>query len=70
MIKKPLVMAISLLFMLLITPAAMSQSVDLQVSTGQQPSNRISSCPDTVLKDLEVTLTNLGTQTDTFSLDS
>ena len=69
MIKKPLGIAISLLaFLFLLAPAAMAASLDLQVSTGQQPSARISSCPDTVLSDIDVLLTNLGGQTDTFEL--
>lgn len=62
------VLTASMAIMLFIAPAVMAESLDLQVSTGQQPSNRISTCPDTVLSDIDLMLTNLGGQTDTIEL--
>ncbi len=68
MVKNFLVAASSLVFMIMLAPAIMAASVDLQVSTGQQPPYRISSCPDTVLSDIDVMVTNMGGQTDTMML--
>jgi len=58
----------SLAFMIILAPAVFGASLDLQVSTGQQPQDRISSCPDTVLSDIDVMVTNLGGQTDTIKM--
>jgi uncharacterized membrane protein len=68
MVKNFFETASSLIFVLLLAPAVMAASVELEVSTGQHPPDRISSCPDTVLGDIEVMVTNLGGQTDTVML--
>lgn len=68
MIKSTSVIAASVALLIMVAPAVMAQSLDLQVSTGQQPSNRISSCPDSVLTDISADVTNLGSQTDTISM--
>jgi len=66
--KNLTVLASSLTLMIILAPAVLGASVDLQLSTGQQPQDRISSCPDTVLSDINVMVTNLGSQTDTIKL--
>ena len=66
--NKSLTVMTSVLLLLVVAPAALAESLEMQVSTGQQPSNRISSCPDTVLSDIDVFITNLGGETDTVSL--
>jgi uncharacterized membrane protein len=68
MVKNPLVVIYSLMLISLLAPAVMGASIDLQVSTGQHPPNRISSCPDSVLSDIDVMVSNLGGQTDTVML--
>jgi uncharacterized membrane protein len=59
---------LALLLMVFVMPYAQGASIDLQVSTGQQPSDRIATCPDTVLSDIDVQVTNLGGRTDTIKL--
>lgn len=66
--NSPLLMAPLLILTFLLVPTAMGASIDLQVSTGQHPPNRISSCPDSVLSDIDAMVTNLGGQTDTIML--
>jgi uncharacterized membrane protein len=68
MVKNLAVLTASLILMLVVAPAVMAASVGLDVSTGQQPPDRISSCPDTVLSDIDLMVTNLGGQTDTVML--
>jgi uncharacterized membrane protein len=68
MIKNHLVVVSSFIFMLMLVPGVLGESVELHVSTGQQPSNMILSCPDSVLSDIDVMVTNLGGVTDTIEL--
>lgn len=66
--KNLAVLATSFMFIILLVPAILAESIDLSVSTGQFPPDRISSCPDTVLSDIDVQVTNLGGETDTVLL--
>jgi uncharacterized membrane protein len=66
--KNLAVLASSIIFLILVAPSTLAASIDLSVSTGQQPPGRISSCPDTVLSDIDVQVTNLGGETDTVML--
>jgi uncharacterized membrane protein len=68
MIKNIPEFVFSTLILLALATPVMGQGIGLDVSTGQQPPTRISVCPDSVLSDIDVRVTNLGSQTDTIML--
>ncbi len=60
-----------ILSVVLIPPASASNGVGLSVNTLQHPPDYISTCPDRVLSEIEVIVTNTGSETDgvTLTLD-
>jgi uncharacterized membrane protein len=68
MTKSPVVLAICLAFAFVMIPGALAATPELSVSTGQQPSDSISVCPDSVISDIQVSIRNMGADTDTIKL--
>ncbi len=68
---KKLWVVMLILSVVLIPSVSASNGVGLSVNTLQHPSNYISTCPDRVLSEIEVIVTNTGSETDgvTLTLD-
>lgn len=69
--KNPWILTFLIFSLIAVPQAAALPDVELSLNTLQHPSDYISTCPDRVLDDIEVLVTNLGAQTDgvTLTLD-